>query len=189
VSRRLVSYGAVLVDADRIAREVVEPGTAGLAAVVEAFGPEILDAEGALDRPKLGSIVFADPERLATLNDIVHPLVGACSRELEQAAGPDDVVVHDVPLLTENNLQSLYDLVIVVDASPETQLDRLVRLRGMTESEARSRMAAQATREQRLAVADLVVDNDGPLEKLEPQVREVWNELTRRASRGHRPVE
>jgi dephospho-CoA kinase len=189
VSRRLVSYGAVLVDADRIAREVVEPGTAGLAAVVEAFGPEILDAEGALDRPKLGSIVFADPERLATLNDIVHPLVGARSRELEQAAGPDDVVVHDVPLLTENNLQSLYDLVIVVDASPETQLDRLVRLRGMTESEARSRMAAQATREQRLAVADLVIDNDGPLEKLEPQVREVWNELTRRASRGHRPVE
>ncbi|MGW0774202.1 dephospho-CoA kinase [Streptomyces sp. NPDC054802] len=189
VSRRLVSYGAVLVDADRIAREVVEPGTAGLAAVVEAFGPEILDAEGALDRPKLGSIVFADPERLATLNGIVHPLVGARSRELEQAAGPDDVVVHDVPLLTENNLQSLYDLVIVVDASPETQLDRLVRLRGMTESEARSRMAAQATREQRLAVADLVIDNDGPLEKLEPQVREVWNELTRRASRGHRPVE
>jgi dephospho-CoA kinase len=189
VSRRLVSYGAVLVDADRIAREVVEPGTAGLAAVVEAFGPEILDAEGALDRPKLGSIVFADPERLATLNDIVHPLVGARSRELEQAAGPDDVVVHDVPLLTENNLQSLYDLVIVVDASPETQLDRLVRLRGMTESEARSRMAAQATREQRLAVADIVIDNDGPLEKLEPQVREVWNELTRRASRGHRPVE
>lgn len=189
VSRRLVSYGAVLVDADRIAREVVEPGTAGLAAVVEAFGPEILDAEGALDRPKLGSIVFADRERLATLNGIVHPLVGARSRELEQAAGPDDVVVHDVPLLTENNLRSLYDLVIVVDASPETQLDRLVRLRGMTESEARSRMAAQATREQRLAAADIVIDNDGPLEKLEPQVREVWNELTRRASREHRPTE
>jgi dephospho-CoA kinase len=189
VSRRLVSYGAVLVDADRIAREVVEPGTPGLATVVEAFGPEILDADGALDRPKLGSIVFADPERLATLNSIVHPLVGVRSRELEQAAGPDDVVVHDVPLLTENNLQSFYDLVIVVDASPETQLDRLVRLRGMTESEARSRMAAQATREQRRAVADIVIDNDGPLETLEPQVREVWNELTRRASRGHRPAE
>ncbi|ATW47973.1 dephospho-CoA kinase [Streptomyces peucetius] len=189
VSRLLVSYGAVLVDADRIAREVVEPGTPGLAAVVDAFGPGILAADGTLDRPKLGSIVFADPERLATLNGIVHPLVGERSRELEQAAGPDDVVVHDVPLLTENNLRSLYDLVIVVDASPETQLDRLVGLRGMTESEARSRMAAQATREQRRAVADIVIDNDGPLEKLEPQVREVWNELTRRASRGEWPTE
>ncbi|MER6616924.1 dephospho-CoA kinase [Streptomyces xantholiticus] len=189
VSRLLVSYGAVLVDADRIAREVVEPGTPGLAAVVDAFGPGILAADGTLDRPKLGSIVFADPERLATLNGIVHPLVGERSRELEQAAGPDDVVVHDVPLLTENNLRSLYDLVIVVDASPETQLDRLVGLRGMTESEARSRMAAQATREQRRAVADIVIDNDGPLEKLEPQVREVWKELTRRASRGEWPTE
>ncbi|MEV4685259.1 dephospho-CoA kinase [Streptomyces kurssanovii] len=184
VSRLLASYGAVVVDADKIAREVVEPGTPGLAAVVDAFGTEILAADGSLDRPKLGSIVFADPERLAALNGIVHPLVGARSRELEQAAGPDDVVVHDVPLLTENKLQSLYDLVIVVDASPKTQLDRLVRLRGMTESEARSRMAAQATREERLAIADLVIDNDGPLEELEPQVREVWHELTRRAASG-----
>ncbi|GGT35593.1 dephospho-CoA kinase [Streptomyces kurssanovii] len=184
VSRLLASYGAVVVDADKIAREVVEPGTPGLDAVVDAFGAEVLTAEGSLDRPKLGSIVFADPERLAALNGIVHPLVGARSRELEQAAGPDDVVVHDVPLLTENKLQSLYDLVIVVDASPKTQLDRLVRLRGMTESEARSRMAAQATREERLAIADLVVDNDGPLEELEPQVREVWHELTRRAASG-----
>lgn len=182
VSRLLVSYGAVLVDADRIAREVVAPGTPGLAAVVEAFGPEILAADGSLDRPRLGSIVFSDAERLAVLNGIVHPLVGARSRELEAAAGPDDVVVHDVPLLTENNLRSLYDLVVVVDASPGTQLDRLVRLRGMTEDEARSRMAAQATREQRRAVADLVIDNDGPLEKLQPQVREVWQELTRRAA-------
>ncbi|MEU0371778.1 dephospho-CoA kinase [Streptomyces sp. NPDC006283] len=182
VSRLLVSYGAVLIDADRIAREVVEPGTPGLAAVVDAFGPEILRADGTLDRPGLGAVVFADAERLATLNAIVHPLVGARSRELEEAAGPDDVVVHDVPLLTENQLESLYDVVVVIDASPQTQLDRLVRLRGMSEQEARSRMAAQATREQRRAVADLVIDNDGPLEKLEPQVREVWAELTRRAA-------
>ncbi|QIP87023.1 dephospho-CoA kinase [Streptomyces sp. Tu 2975] len=184
VSRLLASYGAVVVDADKIAREVVEPGTPGLAAVVDAFGPEVLTADGSLDRPKLGSIVFADAERLATLNGIVHPLVGARSRELEQAAGSDDVVVHDVPLLTENKLRSLYDLVVVVDASQKTQLDRLVRLRGMTEGEARSRMAAQATREERLAIADLVIDNDGPLEELEPQVREVWQELTRRAASG-----
>ncbi|WNO75217.1 MULTISPECIES: dephospho-CoA kinase [unclassified Streptomyces] len=182
VSRLLASYGAVLIDADKIAREVVEPGTPGLAAVVEAFGPGILTADGTLDRPALGSIVFADPERLATLNAIVHPLVGARSQELEKAAGADAVVIHDVPLLTENELAPLYDLVIVVDAAPETQLDRLVRLRGMAESEARARMSAQATREQRRAIADLVVDNDGPLEDLEPQVRDVWTELTRRAA-------
>ncbi|MDT9687797.1 dephospho-CoA kinase [Streptomyces sp. P9(2023)] len=186
VSRLLVSYGAVLIDADKIAREVVEPGTPGLAAVVAAFGPEILTEQGTLDRPKLGSVVFADADRLATLNRIVHPLVGARSAELESAAGPDDVVVHDVPLLTENALAPLYDLVVVVDASPETQLDRLVRLRGMAESEARARMAAQATREQRRAIADLVIDNDGPLDALEPQVRKVWDELTRRAAEGTR---
>ncbi|MFH8578014.1 dephospho-CoA kinase [Streptomyces zaomyceticus] len=182
VSRLLVSYGAVLIDADRIAREVVEPGTPGLAAVVEAFGDDILTEEGTLDRPKLGSIVFADPDRLATLNALVHPLVGARSAELESRAGEGDVVVHDVPLLTENGLAPLYDLVVVVDASPETQLDRLVRLRGMAESEARARMTAQATREQRLAVADLVIDNDGPLDALAPQVRKVWDELERRAA-------
>ncbi|MFI8823158.1 dephospho-CoA kinase [Streptomyces sp. NPDC053431] len=182
VSRLFVSYGAVLIDADRIAREVVEPGTPGLAAVVEEFGPEVLTPEGTLDRPKLGSIVFNDPQRLAALNAIVHPLVGARSAELEGLAGPGDVVVHDVPLLTENGLAPLYDLVVVVDAAPETQLDRLVRLRGMTESEARARMAAQATRAQRQAVADLVVDNDGPLEALEPQVRKIWAELRERAA-------
>ncbi|GAA3910648.1 dephospho-CoA kinase [Streptomyces gulbargensis] len=182
VSRLLVSYGAVLIDADRIAREVVEPGTPGLAAVVDAFGEGILTEEGTLDRPKLGSLVFADAERLATLNAIVHPLVRDRSAELEGAAGAGDVVVHDVPLLTENGLAPLFDLVVVVDASPETQLDRLVRLRGMAEQDARARMAAQATREQRRAIADLVIDNDGPLDALEPQVREVWDELRLRAA-------
>ncbi|MFI9491608.1 dephospho-CoA kinase [Streptomyces halstedii] len=183
VSRLLVRCGAVLVDADRIAREVVEPGTPGLASVVETFGPGILAADGTLDRPALGAIVFADPDRLAALNALVHPLVAARSAELERAAGPDAIVVHDVPLLAENGLAPLYDLVVVVDAAPETQLDRLVRLRGMTERDARARMAAQATREQRLAVADLVVDNDGPLDDLEPQVRRIWAELTARATR------
>ncbi|MEO3977153.1 dephospho-CoA kinase [Streptomyces sp. CAU 1734] len=183
VSRLLESYGAVLIDADKIAREVVEPGTPGLAAVVEAFGTGILRAEGTLDRPALGSLVFADPDKLAALNAIVHPLVRARSDELERSAAPDAVVVHDVPLLAENALASLYDLVIVVDAAPETQLKRLVGLRGMQESDARARMAAQATREQRRAIADLIIDNDGPLEDLEPQVRTVWTELTRRAAR------
>ncbi|MFJ7099368.1 dephospho-CoA kinase [Streptomyces albogriseolus] len=186
VSRLLVRHGAVLIDADRIAREVVEPGTPGLAAVVEAFGEEILAEDGSLDRPRLGALVFSDPEKLSTLNSIVHPLVGARSRELEEAAPEDAVVVHDVPLLTENGLAPLYDVVIVVDASPGTQLDRLVRLRGMSEEDARARMAAQATREQRRAVADIVVDNDVPLDALERRVEEVWADLARRA-RDPRP--
>ncbi|MFJ6752996.1 dephospho-CoA kinase [Streptomyces sp. NPDC091266] len=177
VSRLLASYGAVIVDADKIAREVVEPGTPGLEAVVEEFGDGVLTPDGTLDRPKLGQIVFADPAKLKALNAIVHPLVGTRSAELEASAGPDAVVVHDVPLLTENGLAPLYDLVVVVDAAPQTQLDRLVRLRGMAEDEAKARMAAQATREQRLAAADLVIDNDGPLVALEPQVREVWERL------------
>ncbi|MEU9414230.1 dephospho-CoA kinase [Streptomyces sp. NPDC051000] len=184
VSRLLAGYGAVVVDADRIAREVVEPGTPGLAAVVAAFGESVLTPEGTLDRPRLGSLVFSDEEKLRTLNAIVHPLVGARSAELERAAGADAIVVHDVPLLTENGLASLYDLVVVVDASSDTQLDRLTARRGMTEDEARSRMAAQATREQRLAIATLVIDNDGPLEALEPQVRKVWEELAARAAAG-----
>ncbi|MFD6880202.1 MULTISPECIES: dephospho-CoA kinase [unclassified Streptomyces] len=181
VSRLLAEYGAVVVDADRIAREVVEPGTPGLAAVVEAFGESVLTATGELDRPALGAIVFGDPDKLRALNAIVHPLVGARSAELEGAAGPDAIVVHDVPLLAENGLAPLYDLVVVVDASPETQLARLTARRGMTEEDARARMAVQATREQRLAVATLVIDNDGPLEALEPQVRTVWDRLTKRA--------
>ncbi|MGW3138905.1 dephospho-CoA kinase [Streptomyces sp. NPDC001139] len=187
VSRLLVECGAVLIDADRIAREVVEPGTPGLAAVVDAFGPDVLTADGTLDRPRLGSIVFADPEKLALLNSIVHPLVGARSRELEEAAAEDAVVVHDVPLLAENGLAGLYDVVIVVDASPETQLDRLVRLRGMTEEDARARMAAQATREKRREIADVVIDNDVPLEELRSRVREVWADLERRAHAAEGP--
>ncbi|MGY4993474.1 dephospho-CoA kinase [Streptomyces sp. 900105245] len=180
VSRLLVEHGAVLIDADRIAREVVAPGTPGLAAVAEAFGEDVLAADGSLDRPRLGSIVFSDPEKLALLNSIVHPLVGARSQELETAAADDAVVIHDVPLLTENGLAPLYDVVVVVDAPPGTQLDRLVRLRGMTEDDARARMAAQASREQRREIADIVIDNDVPLDALRKRVAEVWDDLVRR---------
>ncbi|MFE5870504.1 dephospho-CoA kinase [Streptomyces roseifaciens] len=183
VSRLLASYGAVIVDSDRIAREVVEPGTPGLAAVVAEFGEAVLTPEGTLDRPRLGAVVFADPDRLAVLNAIVHPLVRARSAELEAAAAPDAVVVHDVPLLAENGLAPLYDLVLVVDAGAETRLDRLVRLRGMTPDEARARMAAQATREDRLAVADVVIDNDGPVEALRRRVEKVWGDLRERSAR------
>ncbi|MFF1395536.1 dephospho-CoA kinase [Streptomyces sp. NPDC058287] len=182
VSRLLVEHGAVLIDADRIAREVVAPGTPGLAAVVEAFGSDVLAPDGSLDRPALGAIVFADADRLAVLNSIVHPLVGARSAELEAAATGDSVVVHDVPLLAENGLAPLYDLVVVVDASPETQLDRLVRLRGMSEEDARARMAAQATRDKRLEIADIVIDNDVPLDELHRRVDAVWADLAQRSA-------
>jgi dephospho-CoA kinase len=182
VSRLLASYGAVVVDSDLIAREVVAPGTPGLAAVVAEFGGGVLLPDGALDRPKLGGIVFADPARLAALNAIVHPLVRGRSAELESAVGAGDVVVHDVPLLAENGLAALYDLVVVVDAADGTRLGRLVELRGMAEAEARARMAAQSSREDRLAVADLVIDNDGPLELLEPQVRALWEQLQVKAA-------
>ncbi|KOV51636.1 dephospho-CoA kinase [Streptomyces sp. AS58] len=187
VSRLLVECGAVLIDADRLAREVVAPGTPGLAAVVEAFGPEVLAEDGSLDRPRLGSVVFSDTEKLAVLNAIVHPLVGARSRELEAAAAEGAVVVHDVPLLTENGLAPLYDVVVVVDATPETQLDRLVRLRGMTEEDARARMAAQAARAQRLEIADIVIDNDVPLAELRGRVKDVWADLVQRAQAPQQP--
>ncbi|MFF2749155.1 dephospho-CoA kinase [Kitasatospora sp. NPDC058048] len=182
VSRLFAARGAVIVDSDVIAREVVAPGTDGLAAVAAEFGPQVLREDGALDRPALGAVVFADPERLKALNAIVHPLVRARSAELEAAAAPDAVVVHDVPLLAENGLAPLYDLVVVVDAADEVRLDRLVRLRGMAEEEARARMAAQASREDRLAIADLVIDNGGGLAELEARVDEVWAELARRAT-------
>lgn len=179
VSRLLAARGAVVVDADAVAREVVEPGTPGLAAVVAALGEQVLRPDGALDREEVGRLVFADPERLAALNAVVHPLVGARMAELEAdaARGGAAVVVHDVPLLAENGLRGLYDVVLVVDCPPEVQLDRLVRLRGMTEADARARMAAQAGREDRLAVADLVVRNDGTPADLEREVERVWEEL------------
>ncbi|MFF2819015.1 dephospho-CoA kinase [Kitasatospora cineracea] len=180
VSRQLAAHGAVIVDSDVIAREVVAPGTPGLAAVAAEFGPGVLLPDGALDRPALGRIVFADPDRLAKLNAVVHPLVRARSAELEAAAGPDAIVVHDVPLLAENGLAPLYDLVVVIDVPDAERLRRLVALRGMAEDEAKARMAAQATREARLAVADLVLDNSGDLEQLTDRVDELWQQLERR---------
>jgi dephospho-CoA kinase len=180
VAELLAGHGAVIVDADRIAREVVAPGTPGLAAVTAEFGTDVLTPDGALDRPRLGAVVFAEEGRRLALNAIVHPLVRDRSAELEAAAPPGAIVVHDVPLLAENGLAPLFDLVLVVDAAERTRLDRLVRLRGMTEEDARARLAAQATREQRLAVADLVVPNDGDRAELTTRVADVWRELCRR---------
>jgi dephospho-CoA kinase len=181
VSRRLAAHGAVVIDADAIAREVVAPGTAGLAEVAAAFGPDVLLPDGSLDRPRLGDVVFADPELLARLNGIVHPLVRARTRTLEAAAGPGAIVVNDVPLIAENNLAGSYDLVVVVDAPPRVQLDRLVRNRGLSRDQAKARMAAQASRAQRLAIAGIVIDNSGSLAELDRQVGELWTELRRRA--------
>jgi dephospho-CoA kinase len=179
VSTLLVDLGAFLVDSDRLAREVVEIGTPGLAQLVEAFGDRIRTADGSLDRPALGAIVFADAEQRTVLNGITHPLIGARTAELyaEAEAAGTRVLVHDIPLLVETGAQKRFEEIIVVSVTPETQLDRLVRLRGMSEADARARIASQATLEERLAVATRVIHNDGPLAELEPQVRAVWADL------------
>lgn len=185
--RLLAAAGAVTIDADRLAREAVAPGTPGLAAVVEEFGPGILTPAGELDRERLGRIVFADEQRRRALNAIVHPLVAErrdALRSVAAAADPDAIVVEDVPLLAENQLQDRYDAVVVVDAAEATRLARLTRLRGMTAQDARARMAAQATREQRLKIADFVLDNDGAREDLQRQVAALWLRLRRLASGG-----
>jgi len=186
VATRLAAHGAVVLDADKAAREVVEPGTVGLAGIVAAFGPGVLRADGSLDRPKLGEIVFADDGRRQVLNGIVHPLVHERMREAEARAvaqgGGGAILVHDVPLLAEGGRGSQFDVVIVVDVPSEVQVERLVRDRGMTPAQAAARMSAQATREQRLALADIVIDNFGTLADLDKRVAEVWDELVRRAS-------
>jgi dephospho-CoA kinase len=183
VSAMLAERGAVLIDSDLLAREVVEPGTDGLAAVVAEFGPEVLAPDGTLNRPALGAIVFADESRRLALNAIIHPRVRARAEEITAAAGPDAIVVNDVPLLVEAGLTDRYQLIVVVDATPETQLHRLTTDRGMPEPEARSRMAAQATQAQRLAAADHIIDNNGPLETLKPQVDNLWPQL-QKANKG-----
>jgi dephospho-CoA kinase len=178
VAKLLAEHGAVIVDADAIAREVVEPGTPGLAAVVEAFGPDVLRPDGSLDRPKLAGIVFADEAKRLELNSIVHPLVGARTMELAGAAPPEAVVVYDIPLLVENNMAAGFEFVLVVEAGPDLRLARLAE-RGMPPDDARERMAAQANDEQRRAVADAVIENNGSLEGLKSAVDAVWERLDR----------
>ncbi|HET8666178.1 MAG TPA: dephospho-CoA kinase [Nocardioides sp.] len=177
VSGMLRELGAVVVDADVLAREVVEPGTSGFDAVVAAFGPEIVASDGGLDRARLGAVVFADPDKRATLESIIHPRVRARAAEIEAAAPPGAVVVHDIPLLVETGQSDAFDAVIVVDLPVEVQVERAMGERGWSEDEARSRIAAQATREQRLAVATYVVDNTGTREDLRHQVTEVFDQL------------
>jgi dephospho-CoA kinase len=175
--------GAVIIDADAIAREVVEPGTPGLTAVVERFGRDVLAADGALDRPALASIVFGDEQQRQALNAIVHPLVGARMAELMAAAPADAVVVWDIPLLVENDSAAGFDVIVVVEADTDVRLSRLAA-RGMAERDARERMAAQASDEQRRAVADEVIVNNGGLDDLRQRVGEVWRTITQAAADG-----
>lgn len=182
VSTMLTELGAVVIDADKLAREVVEKGTPGLAAVVEAFGPELLTPEGELDRPAMSAIVFADEAKRRTLEGIVHPLVFERIVALEEAAGAGDVVVHDIPLLAESGRADTFDAVIVVDVPDEVRIDRMVGDRGWTRADVESRIAAQATREDRLAIATHVIDNSGGLDELRKRVAELYAELTGSAS-------
>jgi dephospho-CoA kinase len=184
-AQRLAALGAIIVDADAIARDVVAPNSDGLRQVVEGFGPDILAPDGSLDRQRLADRVFGDEAGRARLNGIIHPLVReqTVNRFLAAAQShPDGIVVNDVPLLVEGGLQDRYDVVVVVDVPLETQLERLTGSRGMAESDARARIAAQASREQRLAVADHVIDNSGDLDHLDSEVQAVWQHLSGRVS-------
>ncbi|MFC6014446.1 dephospho-CoA kinase [Nocardia lasii] len=176
VARELVESGAVLIDSDAIAREVVAPGTPGLAALVEEFGEGILAEDGSLNRPALAAVAFADDVSRGKLNAITHPLVGARTAELIGDAAADAIVVQDIPLLVENGLAPLMQLVVVVGADEATRLRRLVEQRGVDEADARARIAAQATDDQRRAVADVWLDNNGAPDAIRARVRELWEQ-------------
>lgn len=177
VAAMLAERGAVIIDADQIARELVEPGEPALEALVEAFGAGILQPDGSLSRARLAARAFGDSEATATLNGIMHPLIRAESERRIQAAAGADVVVYDMPLLVETGQQGLVDLVVVVDVPEVVQLERAVGLRGLEEPDVRRRMEAQASRDVRLASADVIVDNSGPLAETQAAVARLWQEL------------
>lgn len=182
VSAILTELGAIVIDADQLAREVVAKGTPGLARVVETFGSDILTADGEMDRAAVGAIVFADEDKRRALEAIIHPLVGARSAELAGAAGPGALVVHDIPLLVETGQGAMFDAVIVVDVPEDVQVERMLRDRGWTEADSRARVAAQASRDARRAAATYVIDNTGTHEDLRQRVAEVFGDLVRRGS-------
>jgi dephospho-CoA kinase len=180
VSRRLAAHGALVIDADLLAREVVEPGTDGLAEVVAEFGPSVVGGDGGLDRTALAERVFADADARRRLERIVHPRVRMRAAELERTAPPDAVVVHDIPLLVETGRAGDFDVVVVVDLDEAEQVRRLVDSRGITAEEARARIQAQATRAERVAAADVVVDNSGTPDDLDAAVADLWRALRQR---------
>jgi dephospho-CoA kinase len=177
VTSVLRDLGVVVIDSDELAREVVEPGTRGLEAVVASFGPSVLADDGRLDRAALGAVVFADEGRRRELEGILHPLIRRRAAALEEAAGEGTLVVHDIPLLVETGQAGAFDAVVVVDVPVETQVERMVHERGWSEADARARIAAQAGREERLAVATHVVDNTGTRDDLRDRVTEVVEAL------------
>jgi dephospho-CoA kinase len=177
VAALLRELGAVVIDSDQLAREVVEPGTPGLAAVVEEFGETVLTGDGHLDRAALGSVVFGDEASRRRLEGILHPLIRARAAQAEAEAGPGALVVHDIPLLVETGQADRFDAVLVVDVPVETQVERMVRDRGWSAEDARSRVAAQADREERRAVATHVIDNTGTHDDRRERVTEVVGEL------------
>ncbi len=182
VADLLAERGAVIIDSDVLAREVVEPGTAGLALIEERFGRDVLRLDGSLDRARLGAIVFADADARADLNAIVHPRVRRLATErrlIASASDPDAVVIDVIPLLVETGQADRFDTVIVVDAPEVAQLERLMARNGLSETDAAARLAAQATRAQRLAAATHVVDNTGGLTELAASVDDLWGQLTR----------
>lgn len=178
VARKLEQLGAVTIDADVLARNVVALGTEGLKAVVARFGDSVLAADGSLDRSALARVIFADPQARADLNAIIHPLVRERAAELEAAAPAGAVVVHVIPLLVETGQQDRFDAVVVVDTTVEEQLRRLTRRDGLTQTEAEQRVAAQASREERLGAATHVIDSSGPVRETMRQVGELWRSLS-----------
>jgi dephospho-CoA kinase len=182
VAAELAARGAIIIDADVLAREVVEPGTPGRAAIIERFGPQVL-TDGRLDRAHLAEIVFADPAARRDLERIVHPVVRARAAELERAAGSAAVVVHVIPLLVETGQQGDFDLVVTIDVDHETQIQRMMGRNGFSRAEAESRIAAQAAREDRRAAADVVLDNSGDVAQLKDQIDALWAVLTSTAAR------
>jgi dephospho-CoA kinase len=178
VSALLAEHGAVVIDYDLLAREAVEPGMPALTAIVERFGSSILLPDGKLDRPALGAIVFGDDAARRDLEAITHPAIGELAWTRDGAAPEGAVIVHDHPLLVEVGLAGFVDLVVVVDVPEDIQVDRLVRLRGMTEADARARIAAQTSRSNRLAAADIVLDNSGLPDELAAAVNALWERLT-----------
>lgn len=182
VSDLLSDHGAVVIDADLLAREVVEPGTPGLAAIIERFGDDILTEDGRLDRAALGRLVFADVGARRDLEAIIHPAVRARSAAIEAAAEEGAVVVHVIPLLVETGQQDAFDVVVVVDVDGARQLDRLRRRDGLDPAAAGARIAAQSARQERLAAADVVIDNNADAEVLRRQIDRLWVDLRSRAT-------
>jgi dephospho-CoA kinase len=182
VARLLEKRGAVVFDADLLAREAVEPGTPGHAAVIERFGADVLAPGGELDREALASIVFADPSARRDLEEIVHPEVRRLFAEGSEAyRDTDRVVVFSAPLLVETGMHTAFEVLVVVSATVATQIERLMRQRGMSEPSIRARIDAQAPLEDKAAAADFLVDNEGSLDELESQVEQLWNDLSTRA--------